>query len=89
MPIVKSPEELDKAPVLRIENELWLEGYTPEVTARGVYVENKGFLIERKCLEKFPKAVYTEQDSPVCRDSCMEFLTSPAPISTGRNFSER
>ena len=50
MPIVKSPEELDKAPVLRIGNYLWLEGYTPEVTARGVYVENKGFLIEMKCL---------------------------------------
>ena len=31
VPIVKRPEELDKAPVLRIENYLWLEGYTPEV----------------------------------------------------------
>ena len=50
MPIVRSPEELDKAPVIPIENYLWLEGYTPEVTARGVYVENKGFLIGMKCL---------------------------------------
>ena len=73
MPIVKRPEELDKAPVLRIENYLWLEGYAPEVTARGVYVENKGFLIAMKCLEKFPKAVYTEQDSHARRDSCMIF----------------
>ena len=66
MPIVRSPEELDQAPVIPIENYLW-----PQLTARGVYVENKGFLIGMKCLEKFPKAVYTEQDSPVCRDSCM------------------
>ena len=73
MPIVRSPEELDKAPVIPIENYLWLEGYTPEVTARGVYVENKGFLIGMKCLEKFPKAVYTKQNSPACRGSCMIF----------------
>ena len=84
MPIVKSPEELDKAPVLRIENYLWLEGYTPEGTARGVYVENKGFLIEMKCLEKFPKAVYTGRDSPVCRDSCMEFFVNFSPETDGR-----
>ena len=84
MPIVQSPEELDKAPVLRIENYLWLEGYTPEVTARGVYVENKGFLIAMKCLEKFPKAVYTDRDSPVCRDSCMEFFVNFSPETDGR-----
>ena len=66
MPIVRSPEELDQAPVIPIENYLW-----PQVTARGVYVENNGFLIGMKCREKFPKAVYTEQDSPARRDSCM------------------
>lgn len=54
--------------MIPIENYLW-----PELTARGVYVENKGFLIGMKCLEKFPKAVYTERDSPARRDSCMMF----------------
>ena len=84
MPIVKSREELDKAPVISIENYLWLEGYAPEVTARGVYVEKQGFLIEMKCLEKSPKAVYTEQDSPVCRDSCMEFFVNFSPETDDR-----
>ena len=79
MPIVKSREELDKAPMISIENYLWLEGYAPEVTVRGVYVEKQGFLIEMKCLEKSPKAVYTVQDSPVCRDSCMEFFVNFSP----------
>ena len=84
MPIVKSREELDKAPVISIENYLWLEGYAPEVTARGVYVEKQGFLIEMKCLEKSPRAVYTEQDSPVCRDSCMEFFVNFSPETDDR-----
>ena len=70
--------------MIPIENYLWLEGYTPEVTARGVYVENKGFLIGMKCLEKFPKAVYTERDSPVCRDSCMEFFVNFSPETDER-----
>lgn len=84
MPIVQSREEIGSAPVLQVSNYLWITGYAPQVTARGVYMENKGFYIEMKCLEKNPKAVYTEPNSPVHKDSCMEFFANFAPETDGR-----
>lgn len=84
MPMVKSREEIASAPMLHVSNYLWVEGYAPEVTAQGVYVEGEGFFLKMLCLEKNPKAVYTEQDSPVHKDSCMEFFANFSPETDDR-----
>lgn len=84
MPIVKDRAALCSAPVLPVSHYMWTEGYTPEVTAQGVYVEKEGFVIRMKCVEKNPRAVYTVQDSPVCRDSCMEFFANFSPDTDDR-----
>lgn len=82
MPIVKSRGEIETAPVLHVSNYMWTEGYAPKVTASGVYVEGEGFIVRMFCREKEPKAVYTEPDSPVHRDSCMEFFANFSPRLT-------
>ena len=84
MPMVKSREEIASAPALSVSNYMWAEGYTPTVTAQSVYVENEGFFIKMICLEKNPKAVYTEKDSPVHKDSCLEFFANFSPETDGR-----
>lgn len=76
--------ELDAAPVLRVAEYRWLEGYAPTVTAQAVLVRNEGFYIRMICLENHPKIVYTVPDSPVCRDSCMEVFVNFAPERDSR-----
>ena len=84
MPIVQNREEIGSAPVLQVANYRWAAGYAPRVTAQGVFVKDQGFLIRMNCLEKTPKAVYTEPNSPVHKDSCMEFFANFAPETDNR-----
>lgn len=77
--IVSDRAEIAAAPKLAVSDYRWLRGYEPEVTAAVVYVEGEGFLIRMECAEREPKAVYTQPDDPVCRDSCMECFINFAP----------
>ena len=81
---VSRRREIEATPVMRLEHYGWLSGYAPAVTAQAVLVKNEGFLIRMVCLESHPKAVYTEADSPVCRDSCMECFINFAPEADDR-----
>lgn len=63
---------IGRVPRLAVSDYRWLKGYEPAVTAAVAYVKDEGFVIRMECMESEPKAVYTQPDDPVCRDSCME-----------------
>lgn len=76
---VSDRAQISRAPRLTVSDYRWLKGYEPEVTAAVVYVEGEGFVIRMECMENNPKAIYTQPDDPVCRDSCMECFINFAP----------
>ena len=61
-------------PAASIDNFFWLEGHTPETTAKLAFVEGFGFILRMTCAEENPKAVYTQYNDPVYTDSCLEFF---------------
>ena len=61
-------------PAASIDNYFWLEGHTPETTAKLAYIEGFGFILRMTCGESAPKAVYTAYNEPVYTDSCLEFF---------------
>ena len=61
-------------PAASIDNYFWLEGHTPETTAKLAYIEGFGFALRMTCAETEPKAVYTAYNEPVYTDSCLEFF---------------
>ena len=76
--IIRVEKEIDfsRAEKALISNYKWTEGYAPKAFAELVYVENKGFALRMTCFETNPKAVYTEYNEPVYKDSCLEFFVS-------------
>lgn len=57
----------------------WGGEYRPVTTARVLIQNNVGLRIRMECRETKPKRTYTQPDSPVCRDSCLECFLNPAP----------
>ena len=57
----------------------WGGEYRPEVFAQAAFAEGEGFYIRMTCREAAPRAVFTQPDDMVCRDSCLEFFFDPAP----------
>ena len=53
-------------------------GHAPEVTAK-LQLTDAGLHVLMACDESSPRAVYTENNDPVCRDSCLEFFVNAAP----------
>lgn len=51
--------------------------YRPNTYFKLVFLRGEGFYCVLKCYEKSPKAVYTENDTPIYRDSCLEFFLCP------------
>ncbi len=81
---IRCREELDTVPALRVDQYRWLAGYEPEVRVQAALLEGESFIFRMICLENHPKAVYTDADSPVCRDSCMECFVNFAPERDAR-----
>ncbi len=54
----------------------WTEGYAPYAFAQLIYVKNKGFALQMTVNEKEPKAIYTNFNDPVYKDSCLEFFVN-------------
>lgn len=46
--------------------------YRPKAYAKMCFVKNEGIYVLLMCDENEPKAVYTETDDPVYKDSCLE-----------------
>ncbi len=61
-------------PVARIDNYLWLDGYTPEAMAQLAYIEGECFVLRMSCAEKEPLCRYRAYNEPVYTDSCLEFF---------------
>lgn len=51
--------------------------YRPKTYFKLAFLHKKGFCCVLKCYEKNPKSVYTENDAPIYRDSCLEFFLKP------------
>ena len=81
---VSCPDDIALAETLRVADFRWQRGYEPRTLARAVYVKNDGFLIRMECAESEPRALYTEPDDQVHRDSCMECFINFAPETDAR-----
>ncbi len=51
--------------------------YRPKTLFSLAYLPGEGFYCVLKCYEENPRAVFTENDAPVYRDSCLEFFFQP------------
>ena len=76
LPASTAPADVDWSaiPAASIDNYFWLEGHTPETTAKLAYIEGFGFALRMTCGETAPKAVYRRYNEPVYTDSCLEFF---------------
>lgn len=64
---------------INIDNFPWNENnYMPRVEAKICYTDSH-FHVYFKVYEKKIRAVYTNMNDPVCRDSCVEFFFNPNP----------
>lgn len=59
----------------------WGGDYRPQSFAQMTYEVDKGFHLRMGCRESDPRAVYTQPDDPVCRDSCLESFIDFAPAA--------
>ena len=79
-PEINSPE-WDKASEGYIDKEQW-SGFAPIPNTEFKILRGpEGISVRMHTDEKNLKAVYTEKNSMVCRDSCMEFFFKPDPWS--------
>ena len=81
--IIPIEKEIDfsRAEKAMISNYKWTEGYSPEAYAQLICILGRGFALRMTCKEVNPKAVYTNYNDPVYKDSCMEFFASFNPES--------
>lgn len=82
---IDSMDELDRGSVAVVDTYNWGGEYRPKVFATLCYVRDKGFGVRLWCEEKNPRAVFTEPNSGVCRDSCLEFFADFKP-ETGKGY---
>lgn len=83
---IQTREELAKGNPARVNQYNWGGDYRPEVTAVLCYLKGQGFLLKMTCREQNPRSVVTEQNSGVCRDSCMEFFANFRPEKQGFGY---
>ncbi len=76
---ISSREELSQGNLAEISVYNWDTAYQPKASAQLCYLKNQGFLVRLSCQEQNPRAVITEQNSTVCKDSCLEFFVDFAP----------
>lgn len=57
----------------------WGGEYRPVSYAKLVFVKDEGFMLKITSEESDPRATYTEQNSSVCKDSCLEFFANFKP----------
>ncbi len=80
-------KELYKTEPLSIENYLWIQnGYTPVVKIYTAYSVDYIF-VGFKVFEQEVTAKYTEVNSPVYKDSCVEFFINLFPHGTVEYFN--
>lgn len=71
---------------IEITNYPWGTDYMPKTTAWLYRIEDLGFCLKMRCEEKEPRAIYTEENDPVYKDSCMEFFANYYPEEEGTGY---
>ncbi len=61
-------------PAAAVDTYLWLEGYTPAVTAQMVLLDGRAFVLRMTCREGDPRVTYHHYNDRVYEDSCLEFF---------------
>lgn len=64
---------------IKVTTYSWGGEYRPYVEARVIILSNKGFMVRMDCKESNPKALYTQINSAVCNDSCLEAFINFKP----------
>lgn len=71
---------------IAITNYPWGTDYMPKTSAWLYRVEGEGFYLKMRCEEKEPIAIYTGDNDPVYKDSCMEFFANYYPEEEGTGY---
>ena len=69
---IQDMSQMDQGNVAKVDIYPWGGDYRPETYGILCYVKDQGFGVRMICKESDPKAVMTEQDTYVSKDSCME-----------------
>lgn len=64
----------------------WGGDYRPKAEAKLCLVKDEGFYLRIACAEKDPKAVYTQANDPVYKDSCLEMFLNFKPQTEGTGY---
>lgn len=70
---------LNDIPFTEIKSYHWEQAcpYRPKTLFKLAFLRSEGFYCVLKCYEENPRAVYTKNDSPVYKDSCVELFLAP------------
>ncbi len=74
--ITCSPVNWEEIEALEVKEYCWGGEYRPYVSFKIAFVPGEGFYVKSYCEETDPRATYTAPNSPVCRDSCLEFFAA-------------
>ena len=82
MPVKKThlPIWWEEIEAYKIDHALWGTTYKPKAEAKLAYIENDAVYINMFVEEKHPKAVYTQLNDPVYKDSCLECFINFDPL---------
>lgn len=67
---------MGEIPAADISTYGWTDGRRYKASARLALAGDYGFVCRMECAESAPAALCTEENGPVCLDSCMEFFVS-------------
>lgn len=70
-----------------INHALWGSTYQPEAFAKLCYIKGDAIYVNMFVKEKEPKAVYTKNNDPVYKDSCLECFLNVNPDKTDNYFN--
>lgn len=78
--------QVSKGNIAEINVYNWGGDYRPYAQGKLCYVKDQGFVVELLCKETNPRAVYVDQNGPVCKDSCLEFFANFMPKKEGMGY---
>ncbi len=76
----------DSIEPISISQYNWGGDYRPKAEAKLCYVTGEGFFLRISCEEENPKAVYTQANDPVYKDSCLEMFLNFKPQEQGTGY---
>lgn len=76
---IASMDELDQGNTALVDIYNWGGDYRPVTRAVLCFIKDQGFALRLTCEEENPRATFTEQNTGVCRDSCLEFFANFRP----------